>query len=74
MFAFRRTVLRRRVIINTTTDKAFRGVLLDRRGPLLVMRNVELLEAARPPVPLDGEVVIERSKVDFVQVLTGSEA
>jgi hypothetical protein len=70
MFAWRRTAVRKRVVINLA-DKAFSGILWAKRGPLLVLRDVELLEAGRAPQPVDGEVVIERSKVEFTQVLAG---
>jgi len=69
MFAWRRTALRRRVLVNLRTEKAFRGVLWAKRGPLLVLKEVEMLEAGREPLKLDGEVVIERANVDFLQVL-----
>lgn len=68
MFAWRRTALRKRVVVNLA-DKAFSGVLWAKRGPLLVLRDAELLEAGREPQRVDGEVVIERSKVEFTQVL-----
>ncbi|WP_326806655.1 hypothetical protein OHB04_02365 [Streptomyces sp. NBC_01775] len=70
MFAWRRTALRKRVVVNLA-DKAFSGILWARRGPLLVLRDVELLEAGREPQSVDGEVVIERAKVEFTQVLAG---
>ena len=70
MFAWRRTAVRKRVVVNLA-DKAFTGVLWAKRGPLLVLRDVELLEAGRQPQRVDGEVVIERSKVEFTQVLAG---
>lgn len=69
MSPWRRTALRRRVLINLKTDKAFRGVLWAKRGALLVVKSPELLEAGREPVSLDGEVIVERGNVDFVQVL-----
>lgn len=70
MFAWRRTAVRKRVVINLA-DKAFSGILWAKRGPLLVLRDVELLEAGRAPQPVDGEVVIERARVEFTQVLAG---
>ncbi|MGI5041383.1 hypothetical protein FKO01_19855 [Mesorhizobium sp. B2-3-3] len=70
MFAWRRTAVRKRVVVNLA-DKAFAGVLWAKRGPLLVLRDVELLEAGRQPQRVDGEVVIERAKVEFTQVLAG---
>lgn len=70
MLAWRRTAVRKRVVVNLA-DKAFSGVLWVQRGPLLVLRDVELLEAGRGPQRIDGEVVIERSRVEFTQVLAG---
>jgi hypothetical protein len=58
------------VVVNLA-DKAFRGVLWAKRGPLLVLRDAELLEAGREAVRVDGEVVIERARVEFMQVLAG---
>lgn len=69
MFAYRRTAVRKRVVVNLTTEKAFRGVLWAKRGPLLVIRGAELLEPGADPRPVDGEVTVERSRVDFIQVL-----
>lgn len=70
MFAWRRTAVRKRVVVNLA-DKAFSGVLWAKRGPLLVLRDAELMEAGRQPQRVDGEVVIERAKVEFTQVLAG---
>ncbi|MZF56936.1 hypothetical protein GTX53_24410 [Streptomyces sp. SID5594] len=67
-FPWRRTAVRRRVVVNLA-DKAFSAVLWAKRGPLLVLRDVELLEAGRQPQPVDGEVVVERARVEFIQVL-----
>lgn len=68
MLAYRRTALRRRVLVNLDGGRAFNGVLWAQRGPLLVLRNAELLEPGREPVALDGDIVIERDRIDFVQV------
>jgi hypothetical protein len=70
MFAWRRTAVRKRVVVNLA-DKAFSGILWAQRGPLLVLRDVQLLEAGREPQAVDGEVVVERAKVEFTQVLAG---
>lgn len=70
MFAWRRTAVRKRVVVNLA-DKAFRGVLWAKRGPLLVLRDAELLEAGREPQRVDGEIVVERARVEFMQVLSG---
>jgi len=68
VFAWRRTAVRKRVVVNLA-DKAFAGILWAQRGPLLVLRDVELLEAGREAQRVDGEVVVERSRVEFTQVL-----
>jgi hypothetical protein len=69
MNAFRRVAVRRQVIVNLTSGAAFRGILFRQAGPLLVLRNAELLAAGEQPMPIDGEVVIERSRVEFVQIV-----
>lgn len=67
MFPYRR-LTKRSVIVNLKTEKAFRGVLWSKSGPLLVVRQAELLEQGRS-VSMDGEVIVERANVDFIQVL-----
>ena len=60
----------RRVVVNTKTDRAFRGILWRKRWRYLVLRNAELVKAGGETVPMDGEVVIEAANVDFMQVLS----
>ena len=59
----------RRVIVNTRTDKAFRGVLWRRRKGYVILRNAQLLKVRGETVPMDGEVVIDVKNIDFIQVL-----
>ena len=59
----------RRVIVNTKTDRAFRGVLWRKRRGYLVLRNAEMLRTKGETVPMDGEVVIPAENVDFIQVV-----
>ena len=61
--------VKRAVVVATKTGRTFRGVLWARRWGYVVLRRVELLEPKAPPVAVDGEVVIERSNVDFIQVV-----
>lgn len=62
-------LLRRRVIVNTKSNESFRGVLFQKKGPLIVLKNVEQLIHNRESVPVDGAVVLERAEVSFYQVL-----
>ena len=69
VYPINRTALRKRVIVNTLTDKGIEGVLFKRNGNLLVLKDATLIESGVDPVKVDGEVVIESHQVEFVQVL-----
>lgn len=69
MQLFERYPTLRQVIVNTKTDRAFRGVVWKRTRGYLVLRNVEMLRAKGETTPMDGEVLIESSNVDFIQVI-----
>lgn len=66
-----RVTTRRTAIVNTKTDQAFRGVLWKVRGRLIVLRNAQIYTGGESK-PVDGEVVLDRSNVDFIQIITGS--
>lgn len=68
MRAYRKLVLHRRVVVNLIGGSAMDGVLWDERGALVVLRDVRMLVQGGGASPVDGEVVIERSRIDFVQV------
>lgn len=67
-----RVAVRRRVIVQLHTGSAISGVLWSRRGPLLVLRNAALHEAGAV-TPIDGEAVVERREVAWLQVLPAAE-
>lgn len=69
MSAYTRLVVRRRVVVNLKDGRAIDGVLFKQAGPLLVLVNAHLLEPGADPFPLDGEAVVERSEVSFIQAL-----
>jgi hypothetical protein len=61
----------RSVIVNLKDDDlALSGVLWGARGPWLTLRNASLLKPNEPPVPTDGEVLVPRANVAFIQVET----
>lgn len=68
MLAYQRTLVRRKVVVNLNTGRAFVGILWAQRGQLLVLRNTTMHEPGAAPSQVDGEVVIERSQVEFIQV------
>lgn len=56
-----------RVLINLIDGSAIDGLLIDRRGVLLVLVDATLHSNSAEPMPLDGEVYVERSRVLFIQ-------
>jgi hypothetical protein len=64
--------LLRAVLVNLIEDKdtALKGVLWQSHGPWLVMRDVAIVRPGLAPTPMDGEVIVHRRNVAFVQVLT----
>ena len=67
MGAFRRVLVHRKVIVNLFDGSSISGVLYSDPGNLIVLKNAVYLEPGTEPVELDGDTVIERDKVLFVQ-------
>ena len=59
----------RQVIVNTRGDEAFKGLLWQRRGDYLVLRQASLLTGRGESRAMDGEVAIPAGNVAFIQVL-----
>lgn len=68
MRATHRLVLSRRVVVNLVSGKAIEGVLVRQDGPLLFIKDATWLEG-EVTARIDGEAVVERSAVDFIQAL-----
>ena len=61
--------VKKRTLVNLIDGRAFDGILFAKRGPLLELRDASLLEAGSDrPVPIDGTVLIERPRIDFIQI------
>ena len=65
----RRVAARRRVVVNLVDDRAIAGVLWKRYRQLLVLRDAQMHEPGRDPVSMDGDVVIERDRIAFMQIV-----
>jgi hypothetical protein len=62
--------LLRRVIVNLRDESSsIQGVLWSVRGPWLTYRDASFLTSGQPPAKIDGEVVLHRDRVLFMQVL-----
>ena len=70
MFWWRPPCLLRSVLVNLVSDRdsALRGVLWQSRGPWLVLRDVSVIKPSAAPLAVDGDVVIHRNNVAFLQV------
>lgn len=61
---------RRRVLVNLLHDEGtVEGVLWQRRGVWLIVKDARLLRRNGDTVPIDGEVLIDKAGVAFLQVL-----
>jgi len=61
----------RKVIVNLkgADSPAFRGVLWQRRGGYLVLRDAQMHRPRLEAVTMDGEVLIPVSNIEFLQVI-----
>jgi small nuclear ribonucleoprotein (snRNP)-like protein len=62
-------LMKKKVIINTKSNKAFRGILWRRWFGLIILKQVEMLWPGGEVKRMDGEVILFKSDVDFIQVL-----
>lgn len=71
LFWWRPPCLLRVVLVSLVSDPdlALRGVLWRSRGAWLVLKDGELVKPHGEPTKVDGELVIHRSNVAFLQVL-----
>lgn len=56
-----------RVLANLIDGSAIDGVLLARKGPLLILGDCTLYTTSNEAAPLDGDVYIERDRVLYLQ-------
>jgi hypothetical protein len=56
-----------RVLVNLVDGSALDGLLIDKRGPVLVLGDCTLMTVGNEPALLDGDVYVEREKVLFLQ-------
>lgn len=64
----RRYIVHRRVVVNLRTGTAVSGLVTDIRGPLLIVRDATVHDGDQA-APADGEIVIDRASVDYVQAV-----
>lgn len=62
------------VLVHTTNDMTFRGLKSSVYDDCIVLREARVLETESISAVLEGEVVIPREQVHFMQVLKGDDA
>lgn len=67
--SYGRLAMNKRVVVNLTTGTALSGVLWDDRGSLIVLKDASVHTNGQTS-ELDGHAVIERDRIDFVQVVS----
>ncbi len=68
---FNRYPVLERCIVNLKGGKAFRGIVWERRGRYLVLRQAEVLKPGGEAVRVDGQVAVLEADVEFLQVIGG---
>jgi hypothetical protein len=61
--------VRKRAIINTKSDKTFRGIIWKHNTRFVILKNAELLHSSKQATPVDGEVIVYKEDIDFIQVI-----
>lgn len=59
--------IRDRVVVTLKSGSAFNGVLHEVDGRTFVLRNAKVLTGPADAVPVDGELLVHRHDVDYLQ-------
>lgn len=69
MSAHSRLLTAKRVLVTTTNGTALTGVVYSTKGRFLILKGAAIPAGDGEPIGLDGDVVVELDRVDFIQVL-----
>ena len=64
---YRRLLVSRRLIATLVDGTAIDGILLRQEGRLLIFANATQHSPGAQPVPMDGQVIVERERVLLLQ-------
>jgi small nuclear ribonucleoprotein (snRNP)-like protein len=74
LLAYQKSAYRHTVLVNLKTGKTLKGVFWSRRKPLIVLKEAVLIEGKNMSPAADGEVLIDESNIDYIQVLPTGES
>lgn len=69
LFRRRTCVLHRSVLVNLISGTAIAGVCSYDGPRAYMLRGATVHDSDADPAPADGEIVIDRANVDFIQIL-----
>lgn len=69
LFSRRPNALNRQVLVNLASGNAIAGVCTYNGPTSIVLRGATVHETDAEPAPADGEILIDRINVDFIQLL-----
>lgn len=69
LFKRRMSLLHRTIVVNLISGNAIHGVCSFEASGALVVKGATVHEVDAQPAPADGEVLIDRSNVDFIQII-----
>ena len=60
---------RPRVLVNLLSGTSISGVIVSTRGPLLTIKGAVIHTAESGDTPADGEIAVDKTQVDFIQMM-----
>ncbi|MGC5249504.1 hypothetical protein ACPXB3_21570 [Gordonia sp. DT219] len=65
-------VVHQRVVLNLKSGTAICGVVTEQKRKFCVVRDAEVIDpGARTPTRADGEVIVGRHEIDYIQIPEG---
>ena len=56
-----------RIIVNLKSGQSIDGYLVRQEASLLFLRDAVLIGNSDEPVPVDGQIIVEQSEIEFTQ-------
>ena len=56
-------------IVNLKTGIAFKGYFYKSNKNIIVLKNSYIIENGRDPIEVSGEVILDKSNIDFIQII-----
>ncbi len=66
---FNRRLAHQKILVNLLSGNAIAGVCVHEERCALILKGATVHQPGVEPTPADGEVLIDRANVDFIQIL-----